>query len=203
MASVDADPTVPDDAASEPGTAPRPIARIVGIAGVVLVLDQLTKWWAIEALADPPRVIDLFWTLRFNLLYNRGTAFSLTDDSGPIVSVIAVVVVIFLLRSGRQQRSPWVLLSYGLVAGDSGSEDRPVAGRDNANASSFARVAARQHRDCATPQRLVEEKQIFLGVRQQGQIDHMREPRTAHPRNLIIDFSSCMHRVAKTFLVLV
>ena len=25
--------------------------------------------------------------------------------------------MVFLLRSGRQQRSPWVLLSYGLVAG--------------------------------------------------------------------------------------
>lgn len=116
MASVDADPDLPG-ATSERRPPPRPVARILGIAGVVLVLDQLTKWWAIEALADPPRVIDLFWTLRFNLLYNRGTAFSLTDDSGPIVSVIAVVVVVFLLRSGRQQRSPWVLLSYGLVAG--------------------------------------------------------------------------------------
>ena len=118
MASVDADPTTPDGVAAPARRQPsRPVARIVAIAGVVSVLDQLTKWWAIEALADPPRVIDLFWTLRFNLLYNRGTAFSLTDDSGPIVSVIAVIVVVFILRSGRQQRSPWVLLSYGLVVG--------------------------------------------------------------------------------------
>ncbi len=118
MASVDAEPRVPDGPATPGQHEPsRPVARIVGIAAVVLVLDQLTKWWAIEALSDPPRVIDLFWTLRFNLLYNRGTAFSLTDNSGPVVSVIAVVVVLALLRSGRRQRSPWVLLSYGLVAG--------------------------------------------------------------------------------------
>ena len=118
MASVDAEPRVPDG--GPPPEQPQParnIARIVGIAAVTVVLDQLTKWWAIEALADPPRVIDLFWTLLFNLLYNRGTAFSLTDDTGPLVSVIAVVVVVFLLRSGRNQRSGWVLASYGLVAG--------------------------------------------------------------------------------------
>ncbi len=118
MASVDADPRVPGGP-STPARSQhsRPVARILAIAGAVLVLDQLTKWWAIEALADPPRVIDLFWTVRFNLLYNRGTAFSLTDNSGPVVSVIAVLVVGFLLRSGRRQRSSWVLLSYGLVVG--------------------------------------------------------------------------------------
>lgn len=118
MASVDAEPRVPDDSAGAIRRPPsRPVARILAIAGVVLVLDQLTKWWAIEALADPPRIIDLVWTLRFNLLYNRGTAFSLTENSGPVVSVIAVVVVIVLLRSGRHQHSAWVLLSYGLVVG--------------------------------------------------------------------------------------
>ncbi len=118
MASVDAEPRVPDESIGPHRPQPsRPVARIAAIALVVLVLDQLTKWWAIEALADPPRVIDLFWTLRFNLLYNRGTAFSLTDNSGPVVSVIAVLVVVFLLRSGRKQHSSWVLLSYGLVVG--------------------------------------------------------------------------------------
>ncbi|WP_436795667.1 signal peptidase II [Actinospongicola halichondriae] len=118
MASVDADSRVPDGPApSDLHDPSRPVARIVGVGAVVLLLDQLTKWWAVDALADPPRVIDLFWTLRFNLLYNRGTAFSLTDNSGPVVSVIAVVVIVVLLRSGRRQRSPWVQLSYGLVAG--------------------------------------------------------------------------------------
>ena len=67
--------------------------------------------------SDPTRTIDLFWTLRLRLLYNRGTAFSLTDNSGPVVSVIAVVVVVVLLRSGRQQRSRAVVASYGLVVG--------------------------------------------------------------------------------------
>lgn len=87
------------------------------VAATVLALDQLTKWWAIEALTDPARSIDLFWTLRLRVIFNTGTAFSLTSDSGPWVSVIAVVVVGYLLVSGRNQRSPWVLGCYGMIVG--------------------------------------------------------------------------------------
>ena len=113
MASVDA------DAAPAVGTGrtPRPLATILLVAAALVAVDQLTKWWAVEALSQPSRTIDLFWTLRFRLLYNRGTAFSLTDDTGPIVSLVAVVVVVVLLWWGRNQRSRLVLASYGLVVG--------------------------------------------------------------------------------------
>jgi len=103
-----------DDARAEPV---RSLPVIVAITVVVVVLDQLTKWWALEALTQPTRIIDLVWTLRLRVIYNTGTAFSLTSDSGPIVSVIALAVVAFLLWSGRSQRSPSVLAAYGLVVG--------------------------------------------------------------------------------------
>lgn len=112
-AEREAGPT-PDATAPEPS---RPLLTIGAVTAAVVVLDQLTKWWALEALTDPTRVIDLVWTLRLRVIYNTGTAFSLTSDSGPIVSVIALVVVAFLLWSGRKQRSPWVLAAYGLVVG--------------------------------------------------------------------------------------
>lgn len=117
MGSVGAEttaPTAPGDPARRPR---RPLAVIAIVTVVVVVLDQLTKWWALEALTEPTRVVDLVWTLRLRVIYNTGTAFSLTSDSGPIVSVIALVVVAFLLWSGRNQRSGWVLASYGLVVG--------------------------------------------------------------------------------------
>ena len=112
MASVGAEspPT------ARPAPVRRPVLAIVGVAILSVVIDQLTKWWAVEELSDG-RTVDLFWTLRFRLLYNRGTAFSLTDDTGPIVSVIAIVVVAVLLRSGRSQRSRLVIAGYGLVVG--------------------------------------------------------------------------------------
>ena len=75
------------DAASAPGrTTPRPrrpLAAIAAIAAAVTVLDQLTKWWALRALTDPARTIDLVGSLRLRVIENTGTAFSLTSDSGP------------------------------------------------------------------------------------------------------------------------
>jgi signal peptidase II len=103
-----------DDAAPR---ASRSLAFIGAVTVVVVALDQLTKWWALEALTEPTRIIDLVWTLRLRVIYNTGTAFSLTSDSGPVVSVIAVAVIAYLLWSGRTQRSPWVLAAYGLVVG--------------------------------------------------------------------------------------
>ena len=46
----------------------------------MIVLDQLTKWWAVSTLDD--RTIDLFWTLRLQLTHNTGASFSLATGSG-------------------------------------------------------------------------------------------------------------------------
>jgi signal peptidase II len=121
VGSVGAETSRPAPGSEAPGApdapARRPIAIIAAVSAAVVVLDQLTKWWALEALTDPTRIIDLVWTLRLRVIENTGTAFSLTSDSGPWVSVIAVAVVGYLVWSGRSQRSPWVLASYGLVIG--------------------------------------------------------------------------------------
>jgi signal peptidase II len=117
VGSVGAETTAPSTPGGPAPRPRRPLLVIGAVTALVVVLDQLTKWWALEALTEPTRVIDLVWTLRLRVIYNTGTAFSLTSDSGPIVSVIALVVVAFLLWSGRNQRSPWVLASYGLVVG--------------------------------------------------------------------------------------
>jgi signal peptidase II len=117
VGSVGAERAARPTSHDSPPAGSRSLLAIGAVTVVVVVLDQLTKWWALEALTDPTRVIDLVWTLRLRVIYNTGTAFSLTSDSGPIVSVIALVVVAFLLWSGRTQRSPWVLTSYGLVVG--------------------------------------------------------------------------------------
>ena len=107
-------------AVAEPVRAPgvrRPVAFLGAVGAAVVAVDQFTKWWALEALTQPTRIIDLVWTLRLRVIYNTGTAFSLTSDSGPFVSVVAIVVVGYLLRSARHQRSGWVLACYGLVVG--------------------------------------------------------------------------------------
>lgn len=111
MVSVAAEPASPSSAAR------RATGTISAVALAILVADQLTKWWAIELLTEPSRTIDLVGTLRLNLLYNRGTAFSLTDDSGPIVTVIAIGVVAFLVWNGRRHERMAVHLAYGSIIG--------------------------------------------------------------------------------------
>ena len=95
----------------------RGISRLLaGAAAAVVAVDQLTKWWAVETLDD--RTIDLVWTLRLNLTLNEGAAFGLGGSGlGPVIGVLAVVVVVALVRAGRLEANRTVHVSLGLVAG--------------------------------------------------------------------------------------
>jgi signal peptidase II len=102
--------------ATAPATAQR--ARwslILGTAAAVLVVDQLTKWWAVETLDT--RTIDIVWTLRLHLTINYGSAFSVAPGRGAVISVLALVVVAILLRSGRYATRPGMAVAIGLVSG--------------------------------------------------------------------------------------
>jgi signal peptidase II len=87
-----------------------------GTAAAVVVLDQLTKAWALRALDDGP--IDLFWTLRLNLSINSGIAFGLGRGLGPVVVLGAVVVMAVLLVAARSAVTTNVMaVAAGLVLG--------------------------------------------------------------------------------------
>ena len=95
----------------------RHLALVAGVALAVLAVDQLSKWWALETLDD--QVIDVVWTLRFNLTFNRGAAFSMGGGGGfgPLIGVLAVGVVVLLLYAGRQFRTKPAAVALGLVLG--------------------------------------------------------------------------------------
>ena len=68
---------------------------IAAVALAVVVLDQVTKTWALHHLRNGPRHV--IWTLRLNLTFNTGVAFSEATGSTTLVTVVAVVVVGLLL----------------------------------------------------------------------------------------------------------
>lgn len=111
----------PDGSTDAPTAAPveppRLLRLIATIGAVVLVLDQLTKTWALEALSDG-RIIDVVGPLRFNLFFNRGVAFSLGSDDGigPWVSVLAIGVVV-AISLGATSRFRLGAVASGLIAG--------------------------------------------------------------------------------------
>ncbi|MCY4665303.1 MAG: signal peptidase II, partial [Acidimicrobiaceae bacterium] len=82
----------------------------------VVAADQLTKWWALEAL-DGGHVIDLVWTLRLRLVFNTGAAFSTFQGLGPLLGVAAVAVAAVLLLNRRLVSDRWSATAAGCIAG--------------------------------------------------------------------------------------
>lgn len=117
----------PDDdhgSASEAGTAKASDPVRTGsswrapvlLAIVVVVLDQLTKHWAINRLSDG-RVIEVIWTLQFNLAFNSGMAFSRGQGLGPVIAVVATIVIVWLLVSLRTTGGRLNTFGIGCVIG--------------------------------------------------------------------------------------
>ncbi len=86
------------------------------VAALVVVIDQLTKHWALNALQDePPRHV--IWTLQWNLSFNSGMAFSAGQGWGPIIGLFALVIVVVIVLSVRTNSSRIVAVAAGLVLG--------------------------------------------------------------------------------------
>lgn len=91
-------------------------ALAAAVVGAVLVADQLTKRWALDAL-DGGRTIDVVWTLRFNLVFNSGMAFSQATGAGPVIGVVALLVAAGLLLALRRGGGALHAAATGLVVG--------------------------------------------------------------------------------------
>lgn len=86
-----------------------------GAAAVVVALDQLTKHWALGALADGP--IDLVGSLRLNLVFNDSAAFNVGGGNTRLIALVQLAVSLVIIRAGLQRdRAPWAL-GLGIVLG--------------------------------------------------------------------------------------
>ena len=66
------------------------------VAAIVVLVDQLTKIWAVAALSDGP--IDVFGEVfRLRLTRNPGAAFSSFTGGGPVLGVLAAIVAIAIV----------------------------------------------------------------------------------------------------------
>lgn len=103
------------DAGAEPSRRSRwPVTALVVVTWVLL--DQLTKHWAVNELQDG-RTVELVWTLQLNLAFNSGMAFSQAEGIGPIIGVVALAVVVVLLVSLRRDDSVLSSVAVGLIVG--------------------------------------------------------------------------------------
>ena len=99
----------------------RHLRIIAAVAALVVAFDQLTKHWALNALGDGD-VVHVIWTLRFNLSFNSGMAFSTGTDAGPFIGLaailVSIVLVVWQLRTMREgQSGRGSLIITGLIVG--------------------------------------------------------------------------------------
>ena len=100
------------------------------VGTTVLVVDQLTKWWASEVLAD--QTIDSCGTRRRRLVCNTGAAFSRGEGRGPILSGLVLVVIVLLVRQGAATVDPVARVAVGAIVGGAIGNLSDRAFRDDA-----------------------------------------------------------------------
>ena len=99
------------------------------IAAAVIAVDQVSKAWALRALADGP--IHVLGPARLFLTRNAAGAFGLGGAAVPFLAIGALVLVIVMASSGAMTRQPVVAVAVGLVLGGAIGNliDRLVRGR--------------------------------------------------------------------------
>ncbi len=90
------------------------------IAAGVVAADQLTKWWAMAALADAPNGIEVTGFFNLVLVWNRGVSFGVLGGGALppwllalVAACVAVGMAVWLARVGE----PWLAAAIGLIIG--------------------------------------------------------------------------------------
>lgn len=99
----------------------RRLVVALSMAFVVVALDQITKAWAVSRLTEgtctPESCVDVFWTIRFHLHFNRGASFSTGEGFGRWFGVLALVMSMVLLRQAARSHTMGVTLLFGALSG--------------------------------------------------------------------------------------
>ena len=108
-----------------------PLRMGLGVAGTVIVLDQLSKWWVVEKLMRPEGLegtpfytpVRIILAPFFDLVmaWNRGVSFGIGNNGGEwnalILSALALIIVASMLVWLRKAETPLVQMALGAIIG--------------------------------------------------------------------------------------
>lgn len=93
----------------------------LGLAAVVLLLDQISKWVILALVMQPPRAIEVTGFFNLVLAYNTGVSFGLLGGEAAwkpwVLSLLALIIVAGLFYWLRRQPEGRLAVAVGLVAG--------------------------------------------------------------------------------------
>ncbi|MEE8334450.1 MAG: signal peptidase II, partial [Alphaproteobacteria bacterium] len=93
----------------------------VALTVVVIVADQLTKWWILTSVMNPPQPIALAPFFNIVLVMNRGVSFGMFGGAPGWVpwalAAFAVLIAAALLIWMRAAKGGMLVAALGLVAG--------------------------------------------------------------------------------------
>ena len=91
------------------------------LAGGIIVIDQATKFWALDALFSPPRRIEVIEILNFTPVWNRGVSFGLLANDSPygpwLLGGFAVIVSIALTVWLAKAETRSLVFGLGAIVG--------------------------------------------------------------------------------------
>lgn len=96
--------------------------RAYAVAALVVVLDQLSKYWILSVLRLPERdTVEVFWPLQFTRIWNEGVSFGLLQAQHDVVRwglvAFSLGVAGLLAAWARSQTRVLPALGLGLVIG--------------------------------------------------------------------------------------
>ncbi|OEU97109.1 signal peptidase II [Streptomyces oceani] len=105
------------DRADSEGRGRRRIPVLVGVALFAFVLDLVTKLIVVSQLEHRDAIEVIGTVLQFKVVRNRGAAFGIGEALTVVLTLIAVVVVLVIIRLARKLYStPWAV-ALGLLLG--------------------------------------------------------------------------------------
>jgi signal peptidase II len=90
---------------------------MVLVALGIIVVDQLTKIWAVSELMGQPSIEVVGTWFRLTYVENTGAAFGLGAGRAWIFTIAAIVVTIVIVRISRNLGSVWWAVAFGGLMG--------------------------------------------------------------------------------------
>ncbi|SDI65414.1 signal peptidase II [Nonomuraea jiangxiensis] len=88
------------------------------LAAIVLLVDQISKFWALSALSDGENIAVIPQLIHFRLLLNPGAAFSIGEGATWVFALTAAAAVVGILYVGRRLRSTaWTIVLGAMLGG--------------------------------------------------------------------------------------